>query len=235
MIIKTIYFVLESKIKKLIMKSIITLAVTCTLYSASAQNFQMLKDINSSGGSESLFHDAVEYNGKLYFSANNGINDVEPWVTDGTDEGTQMLKNIMPDGYDGSLPYGFTVYNDKLYFGALNSPAGHQLWVTDGTEEGTQLFKAISDPKDFTVYNGKMYFQAKDGDHGTELWVTDGTASGTVLLKDIQPGFEDSNPTGFTVFDGKMVSFIFAPMTVRTVLNFGSQMVPQQVHKCSKI
>jgi ELWxxDGT repeat protein len=191
---------------------------------------QLLKDINP-GSSENysgeLFpyssnpSEFTELNNKLYFTADDGENGIELWVSDGTEDGTQLLKDIRPGNYVGeyfsysysSNPSEFTELNNKLYFNASDGENGSELWVSDGTENGTQLLKDINSGSSenfdgesypnssyiryLTELNNKLYFTADDGENGTELWVSDGTENGTQLLKDINPGSSkdfDGNP-----------------------------------------
>ncbi|WP_299415484.1 ELWxxDGT repeat protein, partial [Acaryochloris sp. IP29b_bin.148] len=88
---------------------------------------QLLKDIrpgNSPYGyggdypASSNASDFTEFNGQLFFTANDGTTGNELWVTDGTAEGTQLLKDIRP----GEGPYGsssnasdFTEFNGQLF------------------------------------------------------------------------------------------------------------------------
>ncbi len=173
---------------------------------------QLLKDINpgSNDGFDFSTVELTEYNGKLYFSADNGNHGKELWVSDGTSEGTQMLKDINP-GVEGSMVQSLTAIGGKLYFSADNGTHGKELWVSDGTADGTQLLKDINPGSDegnpyfFYEYDGKIYFVANDGITGAEPWVTDGTTSGTKLLKDIKPGIEGSNPGyHYAVYNGKL-------------------------------
>ena len=191
---------------------------------------QLVSDINPNFRSFAYSSDSrnlTEFNGKLYFSANDGENGRELWVSDGTAEGSQLLVDIRPGtsdyGYNySSYAYGFTEFNDKLYFSANDGENGNELWVTDGTAEGTQLLLDIrpggnnygysygSYPNGFTEFNDKLYFSANDGETGRELWVSDGTAEGTQLLVDINPGTSNygypnsSSPNGFTEFNDKL-------------------------------
>ena len=193
-----------------------------------AEGTQLLVDINpgsndSNNSYGSNARDFTEFEGKLYFSANDGENGDELWVSDGTAEGTQLVSDINPssNGSDysyGFNPVGFTEFEGKLYFSADDGENGRELWVTDGTAEGTQLVSDInpnsenpdSSPRDFTEFENKLYFSADDGENGNELWVSDGTSSGTQLLVDLRPGSDNygynygSNPGGFTEFEGKL-------------------------------
>ena len=172
-----------------------------------------IKDINTFSGDGGDTTDSSNpgnlfvVNNKLYFTANNGIEGNELWVTDGTEEGTTIVKDINTfsgddgDTTDSSNSGNLTVFNNKLYFTANNGIEGDELWVTDGTEEGTTIVKDIntasgSYPDNLFVVNNKLYFTADDGENGTELWVTDGTEEGTKNIKDINTNpYEDGDTT----------------------------------------
>ena len=197
-----------------------------------AEGTQLLLDINpgvSDYGyvNSSNASDFTEFNGQLFFSANDGENGNELWVSDGTAEGTQLLVDINPGtgtGYEnGSYASDFTEFNGQLFFTARDDENGNELWVTDGTTEGTQLlldinpgtsiysgYPASSYAYGFTEFDGKLYFSANDGETGNERWVTDGTTEGTQLLVDINPGISDfyyatnSYVSNLTVFDDQL-------------------------------
>lgn len=158
------------------------------------------------------------FNGKLYFSANDGADGRELWVTDGTAGGTALVNDINA-GYLSSNPQDLTVFDGKLFFQADNGVNGPELWSSDGTSVGTQLVNDIfsgstgSYPQGFTAYSGKLFFAATDSLHGTELWVTDGTNLGTTLLADLNPGYNSSNPAYFTIYHNKLY-FSGAPDSV---------------------
>jgi ELWxxDGT repeat protein len=183
---------------------------------------RLLKDINPNQDDvqnnligDSFPRDFIEFNNKLYFSANDGVNGRELWVTDGTTNGTQLVKDINPVSFEGykdnifpnpnsSEPNYLTEFNNKLYFSAQDGVHGRALWVTDGTSAGTQLVKNLNNTRNLTVFNNKLYFNATDDVNGNELWVTDGTTAGTQLVADINPGREGSYPSSLTVLGNEL-------------------------------
>lgn len=156
---------------------------------------------------------SVLFNGKLIFEGVDSLG-AEPWITDGTTEGTHRLKDINSGGEleFSSEPRSFAVYNGKVFFSARQWQMGRELWVTDGTEAGTVLFKELmpgtesSNPNQLRMFNNKLYFSATTS-AGSELWVSDGTPAGTVLLKDISPGAASSSPSWFYAFNGNLYFF----------------------------
>ncbi|MHB8624010.1 MAG: ELWxxDGT repeat protein [Sulfuricaulis sp.] len=165
-------------------------------------------------------HFLTEFNGALYFSANDGVTLNQPWKTDGTAAGTVLVKNIGNWGGAGSFPNDFTVFNGALYFQATGGPQNnlgmnnYEIWKTDGTDAGTVLVKdlttttgAISDLSPFAELNGALYFSANDGVNSRALWKTDGTDAGTVRIKNINAATGTHYPAGnfvFTKFNGAL-------------------------------
>ena len=192
----------------------------------------LVKDINPGIGNYSFADSSdpdslLEFNGRLFFTADDGVNGKELWVSDGTAKGTQLLLDINPGTRDDGSAYssnasGFTEFNDKLFFSADDGENGKELWVSDGTAKGTQLlldinpgtrddgFAYSSNAFGFTEFNDKLFFSADDGENGKELWISDGTAKGTQLLLDINPGTRDdgsansSDASDFTKFNDKL-------------------------------
>ncbi|HHI80642.1 MAG TPA: hypothetical protein ENK02_11760 [Planctomycetes bacterium] len=64
---------------------------------------------------------------------------VEPWISDGTKQGTHRLKDIAPVRYSpyGSFPRSFTQIGDRAFFLFDNRLGPTQIGQTDGTEKGT--------------------------------------------------------------------------------------------------
>ncbi len=167
--------------------------------------FTMVKDINPNG--DSMPTDLINYNSKIFFTADDGVNGKELWVTNGTE--TTLLKDINP-GENGSDISNFKILNGKLLFTATDEANGNELWATDGTEAGTKLVKDMfpgsggSYAFEFIEFNNALYFRSEDGVHGTELWKTDGTTDGTVMVGDLREGEFGSNPSNFAILNNKL-------------------------------
>jgi ELWxxDGT repeat protein len=144
--------------------------------------------------------DFIAFNNKLIFAGTDGIHGSEPFITDGTIEGTKMIKDINPNYSSIYNDYdyrpSFTKAGNNVFFRATNGTSGFELFKTDGTELGTSLVKDIvsgstSSIGEYTLFmslNDIVFFRANDQIHGEELWRSDGTEQGTYLLKDINPG-----------------------------------------------
>ena len=147
--------------------------------------------------------------GKVFFTAYHDTTGYEPWVTNGTTQGTMLLKNIA-NGTSYSNCGGYVEYNGKVYFSASSYGYNRELWETDGTPTGTQKVMLVSNSSNtlglyfLRVFNGKMYFVVHDYTYGEELWVSDGTANGTQVLKDINPGSADGFPRSIHEHNGKL-------------------------------
>ncbi|MBP2314262.1 ELWxxDGT repeat protein [Azospirillum soli] len=126
----------------------------------------------------------------------------EPWITDGTPEGTRLLADIRL-GEMGSAPQDAVVAGGKVFFTADDGLHGRELWVTDGTGDGTRMFDAATgaasgSPDDLTVVGDLLFFTADDGVHGRELWVSDGSLAVTRMVADIMPEAQGSSPSTLT-------------------------------------
>ncbi len=165
----------------------------------------LVKDIHPSDDAD--ISELTVFNNKLYFSADDGSTFDELWCSDGTSAGTTLVKDISPSS--ASAPYDLIVYDNALYFSANDGTNGYELWKSDGTEAGTVLVKDIhpsgtSGPQNLHVGPNALYFTAQDGVHNKEIWKTDGTEAGTLMVKDIRTGSSQSNPSGYTTYNGKV-------------------------------
>lgn len=159
----------------------------------------LIKDINPGAGN-SYADGFTEFNGKIYFFANDGVNGTEPWVTDGTAVGTMMLANTDNAATNGIQMTDYCLVNNKLMFTAKTVSGGREIWTTDGTPTNTNMFMDINAGATDgvgtlyaeNVIDGYLYFVANDGTNGDEPWVTDGTAINTKMLHNINPGINRS-------------------------------------------
>ena len=119
----------------------------------------------------------------------------EPWISDGTGDGTAVLRDIHPDG--GSNPRDFTAAASGVYFVATDPAGGEELWHTDGTAAGTGRVVDLrpggdgSSPKDLQVLGERLVFTADNGVTGRELCLLTG---GELALVDVREGARSSRP-----------------------------------------
>ena len=144
----------------------------------------LVKDIYSGASSGDPTNLLVLPNGKLVFSANDGVHGREPWVSDGTEAGTFMLSDLNDVHSEGSYPEQMTVLSEKVAFVATSwNPngagdyVGRELFFTDGTTEGTTLMdihpSSDSFPLVLGVVGDLLYFTATDA-NGQAIFSTDG-------------------------------------------------------------
>ena len=136
-------------------------------------------NINPSGNSNP--ENFIEFNGKLFFTANDGTHGEELWMSDGTQAGTQMVSDIRPGSFS-SNPFYLTVFDGELYFSANDNVNGTELWKTDGTAAGTVLVTetntlSSSLPQLLTVVDTvnveRLFFIARDSTGHRDLYSID--------------------------------------------------------------
>ncbi|MBS3915147.1 MAG: T9SS type A sorting domain-containing protein [Bacteroidetes bacterium] len=185
---------------------------------------EMLANINTTTNVGSYPADFIVAGGYLFFNANDGINGIELWKTDGTQSGTAIVKNI-------SAGNGNTTMNllgelkGKLLFAAQVSASGYELWASDGSTAGTAMIVDANGGSGLNVvhtngeilteslyrtirseyiFNGYYYYVGTDGTNGVELWRSDGTAGGTTMLNQIASGTASSDMNWLFVGGGKV-------------------------------
>ncbi|MEZ5988395.1 MAG: hypothetical protein R3F30_04605 [Planctomycetota bacterium] len=173
----------------------------------------LVKDINPWTFGPVTEDDRVMYvvglNGRVLFSATDGVNGQELWSSDGTGPGTFMVRDINP-GPGGSNPGCLVRLGNDILFSADDGISGTELWISDGTVTGTRLVMDIfpggagSIPINLARVGDRVYFTAYTTSSGNELWVTDGTTAGTRQIADIEAGAFGSFPGGFTALGDKV-------------------------------
>lgn len=161
----------------------------------------LFKDINPNAASGFSSANGITFfsnNGLMYFTANDGPDGTEMWVSDGTVGNTKMLKDITPGVGIGTKFGQFTNLGTEVIFGVITATNSLDLWRTDGTPAGTSVLKSFNIPSSalaftgFLPFNNKIYFNGVDLLTGIELWSTDGTT--TAMVKDINPGATSGIP-----------------------------------------
>ena len=148
-----------------------------------AQNVSLALNINPTGSGLPL--GMYEFDGKLFFSASDGVNGRELWSFDGAVGTLEAdINTILPSA---SISYLIT-YEDELYFMASDSISSSELWKFDGNT-ATEIDinpNGASVPREKIVFNDKLYFAADNGTNGSELMSYD-AVNGVVLVNDINP------------------------------------------------
>lgn len=97
----------------------------------------MVKDIQPGPGSGNPgpygVQSFAEFAGQFFFTADDGVNGLELWRTDGTDAGTLRVTRILPGAMYTEMT-GLTVVGNSLYFTTRNSitgATGSSLWAVD--------------------------------------------------------------------------------------------------------
>ena len=194
----------------------------------------MIRDINAvsdgSGGTDGSDPFGLTAMGaQVIFAASDGTG-AEPWITDGTSNGTRKIKDINPYGHSMSEPYQdsanslksvFTVTasSARAFFFASDDEHGEELWATDGTASGTYLVKDIVPGEDsnsnyeLVSVGERVFFGMSDfsissqysSQFGNELWTSDGSEGGTYMVRNIAPDSQGSFPVGFHAIGNRLL------------------------------
>ncbi len=113
--------------------------------------------------------------GNVFFAANDGVNGIEIWKSNGSAGGSFMVKDIRV-GALGSSPTSLHNLNSTLFFSADDGVNGRELWKSTAFGPGTFLVANInpgggsSNPAFLASTATTLYFAASDGTSGSELW-----------------------------------------------------------------
>lgn len=104
------------------------------------------------GGLGSNPGNLTEFDGKLYFSADDGINGQGIYSITGTGAPVRVG--------NATAPYEFTVLGNRLYYGDAVTGTGAIYFIETGGGPPTQAATFPVGPSDFSLHNGYVYFQA---------------------------------------------------------------------------
>lgn len=150
---------------------------------------RLLKDINTQTESPSFPGDDpvpgssrpahfTPLGSSVLFTADDGHElGREPWITDGTADGTRLLldinRTVVNDGIrsvpGASSPGPFVLFGHRAYFAADDGVSGRELWSTDGTAAGTVRVRDLrpgaagSNPRDLVTAGARLFFLADNG------------------------------------------------------------------------
>lgn len=164
------------------------------------------------------YYDLVVVNDRAYFFANDGVHGAEPWVSDGTEDGTYMIADVTPGPASSGMTttWGrprkcYVAMGERVYTVLSTPQTGYELWSIGSQSNDVTLVKDIGPgpvsgalPNSMFQWNGRLYFVAADAVHGYELWCTDGTEAGTYMVSDIHEGTAHSAPSNFCAFNGRL-------------------------------
>lgn len=150
----------------------------------------------------------IEFNGEIFFRANDGVNGIELWKID-SNQNVSIVQDIRP-GSSSSSPNNFIIFNNKLYFTAFDENVGGiDLFSFDGTNVMSESlygssFSGLFNPIEL---NGKLYYTGFNSSvQPNKLVEYDGTTGNEV--PDVGMG-EESVLGGNTIaFNGKILLYM---------------------------
>ena len=200
---------------------LIILALVLLANSLSAQPVKSLGDLNRIKNYQSPIFGQVQSGNKIFFAKTTDANGREPWVTDGTPEGTMLLKDIVP-GAESSDPELFSAAKFGgtygVYFTAYTPATGRELWISDGTPAGTKMIQDLrpgpqsafedTSPTDNTMITSPedsfIYFAANNGATGVEPFFSNGVVNDILLVFNFGAGADSSDPRDFKYLEGNI-------------------------------
>ena len=164
----------------------------------------MSRDLNTTTVNiteETLPESVVDLN--VFMDVDDGINGAEPWMSDGSVNGTYIVKNIAIDG-NSSSPENFTKSGEYVYFITRDEEYRPVLYRSTGNWDDTiPLYTFESEGgfvglSHFTDVKGVLYFIVQEGEYDASfvgLWKADPNSASKVeyitTIKD-GGGYDDS-------------------------------------------
>jgi ELWxxDGT repeat protein len=164
--------------------TLILLTMSCA---APAFGQRLVSALSLTHAEQPVSHDADVFScgDRVFFSFTTHDLGREPWVTDGTPQGTFPLGDFAPGRGDSYLANAVKM-GDAYYF-LIHSGYPHidGLYRSDGTPEGTSLLRGglnVGTRAELIVEGDRLYFAAVHNTSDHAIWISDGTAQGTQPL-----------------------------------------------------
>lgn len=181
----------------------------------------LIADLNANAGFSSDPKNFVEYQGKLYFSAESRPFGQELWQYDGIT--ATMVADLNTDGYQSGDPKYLTVVQNKLYFVAATANSGYQIFVYDGQTVGFAFDSAalgITYPEHLIAFNNKLYFSASNTTYGKELHEFNPETGAVSVPEDVISGTSGTNMRYPVVFNNMLYYYGSTPSNGSEVWQF---------------
>jgi ELWxxDGT repeat protein len=109
----------------------------------------LVKDVNGTAAS-SIFGNVglTAFGGAVYFVADDGVNGLELWRSDGTTSGTVIVRDLAP-GTGGAFDKPLAVVGNRLYVAASDGISGQELWVL--TDEAPPRVTSVNWTSDTSI------------------------------------------------------------------------------------
>ena len=148
----------------------------------------------------------------LYFIGDDSIHSKEPWITDGTSDGTFMIGDLYPgqqNPYTTSVSSIYTRTENYLFQVAFDTTNQQSIWVYDIQDPGNPSVQGNLIPSgsgrwhiesELIAFKDHIYFAASSrGSSGNvELWRAN--EQEVERFEDLMPGSRSSNPRQFFIF-----------------------------------
>ncbi|WP_161599304.1 Ig-like domain-containing protein [Reinekea blandensis] len=170
------------------------------LFKTDGETITLVSDVdNAAKGRHDLnVDDMLAFNGRLFFTADDGEHGTQPWISDGTAEGTVMITELN-EGNGYGLD-SVVEWQGEIYFA---EKANDILWKTDGTSEGTiEIADYLSWGGMMSTDNGLVISAITNGEKG--LWLSQGEPNDLELFytqKEVTDLSSGPNRTGIFVND----------------------------------
>ena len=179
---------------------------------------ELIKEINSQQGDDKAngcgcaFFEPLGDDKFMFRAKDDGTFHNEPYITDGTAEGTIMLVDVEPA--PGKPSFGNPMeLNGRVLIRGKIIETHVELFIVDMDGSNLELVKDINPGAGWSkslyftrVGDDKMYFSANTDTEGYELWVTDGTTDGTTMVTNLMNTAEENgaHPFSLVEFDGDL-------------------------------